>query len=214
MYTTDGHKPAQSKVTTIVQMPSTGSKKEVQSFIGMINYLSKFSPRLTELAESIRELVKQKDPFNWDPEHEESFVMFKKEIIKAHVLAYYNPQKETVLQTDTSIKGLGACLLQEEKPVYFASKALTETQRRYIAIEIKSLAVAWAVEKFHHFLYGCHFMFETDQKPLEAILSRSVNQGTLRLQCILIRTLPYNFTVKYIPGLRNLLADCLSRVGD
>ena len=119
-----------------------------------------------------------------------------------------------MLQTDASIKGLGACLLQEEKPVYFASKALTETQRGYVAIEIKSLAVAWAVEKFHHFLCRCHFMLETDQKPLEAILSRSFNQATSRLQHILARTLPYNFTVRYIPGPRNLLADCLSRLGD
>ena len=66
--------------------------------------------------------------------------MFKSEINKAPVLAYYNPQKETVLQTDASIKGLGACLLQEEKPVYFASKALAETQRGYVVIEIESLA--------------------------------------------------------------------------
>ena len=66
-YTTDGHKPAQNKVTAIVQMPSPRSKKEVQSFIGMINYLSKFSPRLTEIAEPIRELVKEKVPFNWGP---------------------------------------------------------------------------------------------------------------------------------------------------
>ena len=93
-YTTHGHKPAQSKVTTIVQMPSPGSKKEVQSFIHMINYLSKFSPRLTELAEPIRELVKEKVPFNWSPEHEELFAMLKKEIIKAPVLGYYNPQKK------------------------------------------------------------------------------------------------------------------------
>ena len=119
-----------------------------------------------------------------------------------------------MVQTDASIKGLGACLLQEKKPVYFANKALTETQRGYIAIEIKSLAVAWAVEKFHHFLYGCYFTLETDQKPLKAILSRSLNQATPRLQCILIRTLPYNLTVRYIPGVRNLLADCLSRLGD
>ena len=140
--------------------------------------------------------------------------MLKKEIVKAPVLAYYNPQKETVLQKDASMKGLGACLLQEEKPIYFASKALTETQRGYIAIEIESLAVAWAVEKFHYFLYRCHFTLETDQKPLEAILSRSLNQATPRLQCILIRTLPYNFTVRYIPGPKNLLADCLSRLGD
>ena len=213
-HTTDGHKPAQSKVTAIVEMPSPSSKKEVQSFIGMINYLSKFSPRLTELAEPIRELVKEKVPFNWGPEHQESFAMLRKEIIRAPVQAYYNPQKETVLQTDASTKGLRACLLQDEKPIYFASKALSETQRGYVAIEIKSLAVAWAVEKFHHFLYGCHFILKTDQKPLEAILSRSLNQATLRLQCFLIRTLPYNFTIRYIPGPKNLLVDCLSRLGD
>ena len=140
--------------------------------------------------------------------------MLKKELVRAPVLMYYNPQKETILQMDASTKGLGACLLQDEKPIYFASKALTKMQRGYIAIKIESLAVAWAVEKFHHFFYGCHFILETDQKPLEAILSISLNQVTPRLQCILIRTLPYNFTVRYIPGLKNLLADCLSRLGN
>ena len=68
-----------------------------------------------------------------------------------------------VLQTDTSIKGLGACLLQHGKPVYFASKALTETQKGYIAIELESLAVVWAMEKFHHFLCGTHSILEMDQ---------------------------------------------------
>ena len=140
--------------------------------------------------------------------------MLKKELVRAPVLAYYNPRKETILQTDASTKGLGAWLLQDEKPIYFASKALTEMQRGYIAIEIESLAVVWAVEKFHHFLYGSHFILEMDQKPLEAILSRSLNQVTPRLQHILIRTLPYNFTVRYIPGTKNLLADCLSRLGN
>ena len=90
-YTTDGCKPAQNKVNAIVQMPSPRSKKEVQFFIGMINYLSKFSPRLTEITEPIRELVKEKVPFNWGPEHEESFNMLKREISKAPALAYYNP---------------------------------------------------------------------------------------------------------------------------
>ena len=118
-----------------------------------------------------------------------------------------------MLQTDASIKGLGACLLQEKKPVYFASKALTEIQRGHMAIEIESLAVAWAVEKSHHFLYGCHFTLETDQKPLEAILSRSLNQATPRLQCILIRILPYNFTVRYIPGLQKFASRLLIQIG-
>ena len=137
----------------------------------------------------------------------------KKEIAKAPVLAYYTPRKQTVLQTDESIRGLGTSLMQEEKLVYFDSKALTEAQKGYVAMEIESLAVAWAMEKFHHFLYVHHFILKTDQKPLETILSKSLNQATLRLQRILIRTFPYHFTVHYIPGVTNQLANCLSRLG-
>ena len=137
----------------------------------------------------------------------------KQEIISVPILAYYNPKKQTVLQTDASIKGLGACLLQEEKPVYFASKALTVEQWGYIAIELESLAVAWEMEKFHHFLHASHFILETDQKPLEAILSKSINQATPRLQRIFIGTCPYQFIMQYIPGLTNQLADCLSHLG-
>ena len=118
----------------------------------MVNYLSKFSARLSEIVEPIRELAKDKVPFNWCPEHQSAFTQMKKEIASAPILAYYNPKTQTVLQLDLSIKGLGACLLQEEKPVYFASKALTDVQQGYVMIELESLAVGWAMEKFHHFL--------------------------------------------------------------
>ena len=94
------------------------------------------------------------------------------------------------------------------------SKALTEAQQGYMAVEIEFLAVAWAMKKFHHFLYTSHFILETYQKPLEAILSKSLNQETPRLQRILISTFPYNFTVLYIPGVTNQLANSLSRLGD
>ena len=59
--------------------------------------------------------------------------------------------------------------------------ALTDAQKGYVAIELESLAVAWAMEKFHHFLYTSHFLLETDQKLLKAILSKSLNQATPRL---------------------------------
>ena len=106
MYTVNGCKPAQSKVKAIVEMPPPNCKKQVQLFIGMINYLSKFSACLSEPAEPIQELSKEKVPFNWGPEHEESFKLVKREIANAPILAYYNPRKSTVLQTDVSIKGL------------------------------------------------------------------------------------------------------------
>ena len=126
----DGCKPAQTKVSTITTMPEPSCKKEVQSFIGMINYLSTFSARLSE---PIRELSKERVPFNWGLEHQEAFNVIRKEIVKVPILAYYDPNKETVLQTDASIRGLGTCLMQQGKPVYFTSKALTKTRKGYVA---------------------------------------------------------------------------------
>ena len=185
-YMINGCKPEQTKISAITSMPELSCKKQVQSFMGMVNYLSKFSVRLSELAEPVRELSKDEVPFNWGPEHQEAFNSIKKKKTSALILAYYNPKREMILQTDASIKGLGACLLQEGKPIYFASKALTEAQKGYVAIELEALVVAWAIEKFHHFLYGNHFILETNQKPLEAFLSKSLNQATPQLQRILI----------------------------
>ena len=128
----------------------------------MINYLAKFSHRLFELAEPIRELAKDKGPFKWSPEHQAAFKHMKKKIASAPVLVYYNPKKQSTLQTDVSIKYLGACLLHDSKPPYFASKSLTDTQKGYAVIELESLAVAWPMEKFHHFLYASHFLLKTD----------------------------------------------------
>ena len=179
----------------------------------MVNYLSKFTPRLSELAECLRDLIRINVAFQWGPEHTEAFASIKQEIIHAPVLKYYDPKKPTVLQTDASIKGLGACLLQCGHPVYFGSKALKDSQKGYVAIELEALVVSWAMEKFHHFLYATKFVLETDQKPLETILAKSLNAATPCLQRILIKTFAYDFTVKYLPGEHNLLADCLSRLG-
>ena len=77
-YTTDGCKPAQSKVSAIVDMPTPTCEKQVQSFIDMVNYSSKFLVRLSELVEPIREHSKDKVPFNWAPEHQEAFNQMKK----------------------------------------------------------------------------------------------------------------------------------------
>ena len=190
--TTSSCKPDKNKVTAITKMPALTNKKQVQSFIGMVNYLSKFSARLSPSVGPIRELAKDKVPFDWGPEHQSAFTQMKQEIVSAPVFAYYNPKKQTVLQTDASIKGLGTCLLQEERPVYFASKTLTDVQWEYVALEIESLAVTWMMEKFLHLLYASHFILETDQNPLEAFLSNSINQATPRIQRILIRTFQYH----------------------
>ena len=208
-YTTEGRKADPKKIKAIVKMPNPTSKKEVQTFLGMVQYLSKFSPRLSELSEPLRDLVCIHVPFIWQ-EHTQAVEAIKKEIAQAPVVKYYDLKKPTVLQTDASIKGLDAVLLQDGHPVYFASKALTQAERGYVVIELEALAASWSMEKFHHFLYAPHFIPKMDQKPLEVILSKSLNSATRRLQRLLIRTFAYNLTVRYIKGENNQLADCLS----
>ena len=90
-YTTSGCKPARNKVSAVTAMPLPTNKKQVQSFIGMINYLSKFSRRLSELAELIRDQSKDKIPFTLAPRHQAAFQHMKNEISCASMLAYYNP---------------------------------------------------------------------------------------------------------------------------
>ena len=124
----------------------------------MINYLSKFLPRLSELAELIRELSKDKVPFSWGHEHQAAFQQMEKEISYAPVLAYYNPKKQTLLQTDASIKGLGAFLLQEEKPVYFASKALSEDHKRICGHTDRITCSGLGNGEIPSLLYASHFI--------------------------------------------------------
>ena len=104
-------------------------------------------------------------------------------------------------------------LASRRKSSLFCQQSPNRCPVGYVAIELESLESAWAMEKFLHFLYASHFFLETDQKSLEAILSKSINQAIPRLQKILIRTFPYHFTVQCIPGFINQLADCLSQLG-
>ena len=92
-------------------------------------------------------------------------------------------------------------------------KSLTDAEKGYVAIELEALAVLWACEKFHHSLYGSHFTLQMDQKPLESILTHSLNEVTPKLQRLLIKASAYDFNVEYIPGPTNQVADCLSQLG-
>ena len=156
-YTTHGCKPSDTKVKAITEMLKPTNLKDLQTFLGMVQYLSKFSPRIAEIAEPLWDLMKKHAPYAWGPEHYHAFDSIKKEILQAPILRYYDLQKETVLQTDASIKGLGTCLLQDGHPIYFASKSLQDVECRYVALELEALAVTWAMKKFITF-YMLHIL--------------------------------------------------------
>ena len=137
-----------------------------------MNYLNRFSSHLAELSEPLREVCRQDTEFQLTKSVHVAFSKTKEEISKNVTLPYFNPQSDTTLQTDASKKGLGAVILQDSKPVMFASRALTGAEKNYQNLERECLATIWGMEKFHYFLYGKCFMLETDQKPLASIYKK------------------------------------------
>ena len=96
-------------------------------------------------------------------------------------------------------------------PCVFCIQVTDSSTTNYVAIELEALAVSWAVQKFHHYLYGTSFILQTDQKPLQVILSKSLVEATPQMQRLLLPTIPYDMAVEYIKGETNFIAECLSR---
>ena len=125
-------------------------------------------------------------------------------------LVYYDTPKEVTLQVDASSIGLGAALLQDKKPIAFASKALTDTESHYANIERELLAVVYGCECFHIYLYGQSVMVQSNHKPLEAVQLKNLISAPTGLQRMLLRLRPYGITIKYGRGKQVLVADALS----
>jgi transposase InsO family protein len=115
------------------------------------------------------------------------------------------------LSVDASSNGLGAVLLQEGKPVAYASRALTSVQQQYAQIEKELLAIVYGCKKFHQYVYGREVEVETDHKPLQSIFKKPLHQAPSRLQKMLLQLQSYDLTVTYKSGKEMYLADTLSR---
>ena len=207
----DGLKADKKKVEAIKNMPSPTNKGELESVLGMLNYLSAFAPMLSDMTAPLRELTRKNTVFKWDCNTESIFQKVKDVITASPVLAYFDPEKETHIQVDASKNGLGATLMQDGKPVAFASKSLTETQKAYAQIEKELLAILFGCEKFHEYLYGRKVIVESDHKPLEAITKKPLASAPPRLQRMLLRLQKYDITVIHRPGKEIPVADALSR---
>ena len=115
------------------------------------------------------------------------------------------------IQVNASGKGLGAALIQDDGPVTFTSKALTPTEQCYANNERELLACVFGAERFRTYVFGRHFMIESDHKSLEQISMKNLADAPVRLQRMLLRLQDYDFTIKYRPGEEMVIADTLSR---
>ena len=153
------------------------SKEEVLRFLGLVAYMAKFLDRQSQLSAPLRALLRDEVDWTWSPVQEEALVKLKALVTAAPVFAFYSPRARTVVSADASSFGIGAVLLQVQEdgrkaPVMYISRALTPTEQNYAQIEKEALAMTWACEKFHCYLFGSEepFLIETDHKPLVTII--------------------------------------------
>ncbi|GFO20541.1 polyprotein [Plakobranchus ocellatus] len=135
-------------------MSAPEDKTGVQRILGMVNFLSPFIPNMSTLTGPLRLLLKKEVQFQWNHEQEGALQQVKKTLSAETVLKLYDSKSNVKIQCDASSTGLGACLLQEGRPVAYASRALTECETRYAQIEREMLAIVFAAERFSNYIYG------------------------------------------------------------
>ena len=207
-----------------IQTPkrSKGTRsKQLQSFLGMVNYMGTFIPNLSHRTEPLRVMLEKDNIFHWEEQQTQSFQQIKTLIAIANntPLRYYDRNLPVTVQVDASLRGLGACLIQkhnrEDQPIAFASKSLMDAETRYANIERELLAIIFACQCFSTYLLGRSLIAESNYKPLEMIAMKNLANVPPHLQRMLLELERYDVTIKYRPGnqmqLANVLSQCPAR---
>ncbi|CAH2089953.1 unnamed protein product [Euphydryas editha] len=214
-----GIRPLDKYLSDIKNFRTPINISELQSFLGLINYIGKWIPNLATLTEPLKLLLRKKARNadirdSWGTSQQTAFCALKTALSDIPNLGYYNVSDKTLVFADASPVGLGAVLAQinENGPriIGFGNKTLSECERRYCQTEKEALALVWAVEHFHMFLYGKEFDLITDHKPLEVIFGPK-SRPCARIERWILRLQSYKYNVIYRPG-KNNIADPLSRL--
>ena len=152
--TSEGLPADPAKVRAIREMPRPENVAAVQRILGMVQYLSKFLPRLSDITKPLRDLTRQDVEWHWDELQERAFEQLKEAVSVSPILRYYKLREKVTIQYDASQHGLGAVLLQVGQPVAYTSRALTPTEENYAQIEKELWAKVFACEKFDAYIYG------------------------------------------------------------
>ncbi|GFN91292.1 Zinc finger protein [Plakobranchus ocellatus] len=171
---------------------------------------------LSELFKRLQEanFTGQPNIVNWGDSQERAYNSLKVAVTSKPVLQLPDVNKKFVLRTDAFDHGLGAALMQENEgtlfPVAYASKKLTDRERKYSVTEREALAILWGVKKFSLYLYGTAFTLQTDYGALQFLNAAKFDSPRIMRWALALQV--YNFDVHYIKGSENVGADYLSRI--
>ena len=212
----DGTSMSPTKIKSVVEFPKPTTNTALRSFLGLANYMRDFVPNHSTAVAPLHAMVEQSKrkshPITWTPKAEAAFIDIKNKINNSPLLYFADDSEPITLMTDASDYGIGGHLFQTikgaERTVAFVSKSLTETQLRWSVIQKEAYAIFYCVTHLGHLLRDRHFTIRTDHKNL-TFLSLDSNAMVIRWYIALQE---FQYTLDYVPGHQNTIADSLSRL--
>ncbi|SAL96875.1 hypothetical protein [Absidia glauca] len=203
------------KVTNVQDWPRPKTGNDIEKFLGVMNYFRDHIPMISNLTAPLDKLRKEKSlSKSWTDLCETAFEKLKLILTRTPVLKYPKVNAPYYVATDASNTGIGAVLFQmindKVQHIGFFARALSKSERNYNTTKRELLAIVFALNKFHKYVWGNHFTLFTDHKALTYIHTQKYQNTMMINWCDTI--LQYNFTVAHIPGMRNVLPDALSRL--
>jgi ribonuclease HI len=205
----DGISVDSSKVQEVLDWKPPTSVHQICSFLGLASYYHRFIPDFSRIAKPMTELLKKGAKFSWNEKCEEAFHTLRAYLTTAPVLAQLDNSKPFDVYCDASSIGLGCVLMEENRVIAYASRALRTHEQNYPTYDLELAAIIHALKIWRHHLMGTKCNIYTDHKSLKYIFTQA--DLNMRQRCWLELIKDYDIEVYYHPGKANVVADALSR---
>lgn len=208
--------PQKEKTEAIRHLPEPRTVRQVRSFVGAVNYLAMYLPKLQELLIPFYELTKKNAQFRFSEKHRENFIKIKALLMEPPVLKMPNSQGQLILYTDTSRTAAGASLWQLddkglEHLIGYHSKKLPLSCKNFSVSELEARGLIEGIKAFKYLLKGTHFKAFVDHSSLVQILKSKTEPPTSRLKRYVEILSDYVFDLGFRKGSSLYLTDFLSR---
>lgn len=209
----DGVSPDPNKVKDILKFEPPRRLRALRSFLGLANYYRKFVPDYSKIARPLIELTKKNVQWQWGEQQHKAFETLKNKLTTAPILRHFDPNLPIELHTDASDVGVGAAVMQTENgetlPVAYASRRLSDAEKKYTVTEKECIGVVWSTQHFRQFLWGRKFTIVVDHHALCWLKKNRDSSG--RLARWALKLMEFDYEIKHKQGRLHVVPDMLSR---